>query len=125
MDGLPVVVASRWLCHNHSSWHTKGKFRQVGHYHNYRQVSALRNYGHHTTGTLSKDTDKFVSELPEKVQAKIAYNIRRIECGAIDEDIFKYLKSETQIFRRLEQYIIADVSVCLPSGTQDLRLWLS
>ena len=42
---------------------------------------------------MSKDTDKFVSELPEKVQAKIAYNIRRIECGTIDEDVFKKLNS--------------------------------
>ena len=42
---------------------------------------------------MRKDTDKFVSELPEKVQAKIAYNIRRIECGTIDEDVFKKLNS--------------------------------
>ena len=43
---------------------------------------------------MSKDTDKLVSELPEKVQTKIAYNIRRIECGTIDDDVFKKLYSK-------------------------------
>lgn len=42
---------------------------------------------------LSKEADRFVAELPEKVQAKITYNIKKIEFGAIDEDIFKKLNS--------------------------------
>ena len=88
---------------------------------------------------LSKEADRFVAELPEKVQAKITYNIKKIEFGAIDEDIFKKLiLSHFSLQPRplvgtghlmgahlSGQYIIADVSVCLPSGTQDLKPWLS
>lgn len=50
---------------------------------------------------MSKKTDKFVAELPEKVQAKIVYNIRKIECGAIDEDVFKKLNSNIWEIRTL------------------------
>lgn len=50
---------------------------------------------------MSKETDKLVSELPEKVQAKIAYNIRRIECGTIDDDVFKKLNSNIWEIRTL------------------------
>lgn len=50
---------------------------------------------------MSKDTDKLVSELPEKVQTKIAYNIRRIECGTIDDDVFKKLNSNIWEIRTL------------------------
>lgn len=40
---------------------------------------------------LSNEADEFVRLLSMKVQRKIAYNIRKLEYGVIDKEIFKKL----------------------------------
>lgn len=41
---------------------------------------------------LSSEAKRFVSEQTEKARDKIAYNIHRVESGAIDRDLFKKLE---------------------------------
>ena len=38
---------------------------------------------------LTDEATAFVRSQPEKVQKKITYNIRRIESGEVDKDLFK------------------------------------
>lgn len=40
---------------------------------------------------LTDEATAFVRSLPEKVQKKITYNIRRVEGGEVDKDLFKKL----------------------------------
>lgn len=40
---------------------------------------------------LTDEAMAFVRSLPEKVQKKITYNIRRVESGEVDKDLFKKL----------------------------------
>ena len=42
---------------------------------------------------LSSEADAFVRMQPLKAQQKIAYNIRKIECGVMDKELFKKLES--------------------------------
>lgn len=41
---------------------------------------------------LSKEAEAFVKEQPFKVQQKITYNIRKVESGFIDKELFKKLE---------------------------------
>lgn len=43
---------------------------------------------------LTDEAAAFVRSLPEKVQKKITYNIRRVEGGEIDENLFKKLNDD-------------------------------
>lgn len=43
---------------------------------------------------LSDEAKAFVRSLPEKAQKKVTFNIRRVECGEINEDLFKKLTDE-------------------------------
>lgn len=42
---------------------------------------------------LSDEADSFVRQQPHKAQQKIAYNIRRVQSGLIEKDIFKKLEN--------------------------------
>lgn len=41
---------------------------------------------------LSEEVDAFLSALPPKARAKILYNIKLVEGGLIDKDVFKKLE---------------------------------
>lgn len=43
---------------------------------------------------LSDEAKTFVRSLPEKAQKKVTFNIRRVECGEINKDLFKKLTDE-------------------------------
>ena len=43
---------------------------------------------------LTDEATAFVRSQPEKVQKKITYNIRRIERGEVDKDLFKKLNDD-------------------------------
>lgn len=43
---------------------------------------------------LTDEAADFVHSLPEKVQKKITYNIRRVESGEIDKELFKKLNDD-------------------------------
>ena len=43
---------------------------------------------------LSDEAKAFVRSLPEKAQKKVTFNIRRVECGEINKDLFKKLTDE-------------------------------
>lgn len=43
---------------------------------------------------LTDEATAFVRSQPEKVQKKITYNIRRIESGEVDKDLFKKLNDD-------------------------------
>ena len=43
---------------------------------------------------LTVEATAFVRSQPEKVQKKITYNIRRIESGEVDKDLFKKLNDD-------------------------------
>lgn len=40
---------------------------------------------------LSDEAKAFVRSLPEKAQKKVTFNIRKVECGEINQDLFKKL----------------------------------
>ncbi len=40
---------------------------------------------------LGEEADSFVRRQPEKVRKKIAYNIRKVECGVLDKSILEKL----------------------------------
>lgn len=42
---------------------------------------------------LSNEAEDFVRSLPIKAQQKIAYNIRKLESGLMEKDLFKKLES--------------------------------
>lgn len=43
---------------------------------------------------LSDEAVAFVRSLPEKAQKKVTYNIRRVEGGEMDKELFKKLNDE-------------------------------
>ena len=43
---------------------------------------------------LTDEATAFVRSLPEKAQKKITYNIRRVEGGEVDKDLFKKLNDD-------------------------------
>ena len=42
---------------------------------------------------MSDEAKDFVRQQPLKAQQKIAYNIRKLECGIMDKELFKKLES--------------------------------
>lgn len=38
---------------------------------------------------LTDDVKDFIRSLPEKARKKVTYNIRRVESGEVDKDLFK------------------------------------
>lgn len=40
---------------------------------------------------MSDEAKDFVRQQPLKAQQKIAYNIRKLECGIMDKELFKKL----------------------------------
>ena len=66
--------------------------------------SVIRNgmNGHPITIILSEEADSFVRQQPFKAQQKIAYNIRKLQSGLMEKEIFKKLEnSEIWEFRTL------------------------
>lgn len=51
----------------------------------------------HISVILSDEANVFIRQQPLKAQQKIAYNIRRLQSGVIDKDLFKKL-AETEIW---------------------------
>ena len=49
--------------------------------------------GHAIIIILSDEADSFVRQQPFKAQQKIAYNIRKVQSGLIEKDIFKKLEN--------------------------------
>ena len=49
--------------------------------------------GHAIIIILSDEADSFVRKQPFKAQQKIAYNIRKVQSGLIEKDIFKKLEN--------------------------------
>lgn len=49
--------------------------------------------GHTITIILSDEANSFVRQQPFKAQQKIAYNIRRVQSGLIEKDVFKKLEN--------------------------------
>ena len=58
-------------------------------------VNITRNdmAGHTITIILSDEANSFVRQQPFKAQQKIAYNIRRVQSGLIEKDVFKKLEN--------------------------------
>lgn len=50
-------------------------------------------YGQPITIILSDEADSFVRQQPHKAQQKIAYNIRKVQSGLIEKEIFKKLEN--------------------------------
>ena len=58
--------------------------------------------GHSIKVELSDEADAFVRQQPIKVQQKIAYNIRKLQNGVMEKELFKKLEnSEIWEFRTL------------------------
>ena len=58
--------------------------------------------GHSIKVVLSDEADAFVRQQPIKVQQKIAYNIRKLQNGVMEKELFKKLEnSEIWEFRTL------------------------
>lgn len=49
--------------------------------------------GHPITIILSDEADGFVRRQPHKAQQKIAYNIRKVQSGLIEKEVFKKLEN--------------------------------
>ena len=43
---------------------------------------------------LTDDVKDFIRSLPEKARKKVTYNIRRVESGEVDKDLFKKINNE-------------------------------
>ncbi|MBP5318693.1 MAG: type II toxin-antitoxin system RelE/ParE family toxin [Paludibacteraceae bacterium] len=44
---------------------------------------------------FSEEADKFLTSLPQKTREKIEYNIRRVQLGEMDSELFKKLEGST------------------------------
>lgn len=49
--------------------------------------------GQPITVILSDEADSFVRQQPQKAQLKIAYNIRKLQSGLIEKELFKKLEN--------------------------------
>lgn len=49
--------------------------------------------GESITIILSNEAAAFVRQQPMKAQQKIAYNIRKLQCGVMDKELFKKLEN--------------------------------
>lgn len=69
-----------------------------------------------------KDATEFIDGLPDNVREKVFYNIRKVQAGIKDKELFKKLgDSEIWEFRTLWQgWLIA----CLLFGIKMVRQWL-
>lgn len=64
-----------------------------------------------------KEAEYFISSLPEKVQEKVLFNIRKVRFGVKDINLFKKLgDSEIWEFRTLYQDIRVLRIACSPFG---------
>lgn len=50
---------------------------------------------------LSDEAKEFVRSLPEKARQKVAFNIRKVEVGIMDKDLFKKLNDDVWELRTL------------------------
>lgn len=73
------------------------------------------------TVILSEEANSFVRQQPFKAQQKIAYNIRKLQSGLMEKELFKKLdNSEIWELRTLFNGICCRL---FAFGTQKQRLW--